>query len=100
MDRRKFFSFTGAGATAVAAGSLAFAEATSRSQAGAAAGSYASTALPPLKARLGHQFGSLTDRSAAWVARYGVDGICTSPIVTDPTRLYPTPEEKIGRAHV
>ncbi len=27
------------------------------------------------------------------MARYGVDAICTSPVVTDPTRLYPTPEE-------
>src|SRR5882757_7180171 len=94
MDRRKFFSVTSAGAAAVAAGSLSGAgggaDAAPSKMAG---GSCASAKLPPLKARLGHQFGSLTDRSAAWVARYGVDAICTSPVVTDPTRLYPTPEE-------
>ena len=53
----------------------------------------ASAKLPPLKARLGHQFGTLTDRSAAWVSRYGVDAVCTSPKVADPARLYPTVEE-------
>jgi mannonate dehydratase len=94
MDRRKFFSVTSAGAAAAAAGSIGgtatVADAQTRNAAG---GSCASAKLPPLKARLGHQFGTLTDRSAAWVARYGVDAICTSPKVTDPTRLYPTPDE-------
>ncbi|MEY4964768.1 MAG: hypothetical protein RL274_351 [Pseudomonadota bacterium] len=89
MDRRKFFSVTGAGAAAVATGAVAAggipaAEAQTKRAGGK---------LPPLKALLGHQFGTLTDRSAAWVARFGVDAICTSPVVTDPTRLYPTPEE-------
>jgi len=90
MDRRKFFSVTGAGAAAVAAGGISDADAQPKRAAG---GSCASAGLPPLKARLGHQFGSLTDRSAAWVARYGVDAVCTSPTVTDPGRLYPTVEE-------
>jgi len=90
MDRRKFFSVTGASAAAVAAGSIPAAEAQQRALKG---GACASAKLPPLKAKLGHQFGTLTERSAAWVARYGVDAICTSPVVTDPTRLYPTPEE-------
>ena len=87
MDRRKFFSVTGAGAAAAAAGSLA--GETQPAQAQPAA----SGKLPPLKVRLGHQFGTLTDRSAAWVTRYGVDAVCTSPVVADPKRLYPTPEE-------
>jgi mannonate dehydratase len=91
MDRRKFFSVTGAGAAA-AAGGIAGADAAPK-HAAMAHGSCASASLPPLKARLGHQFGSLTDRTAAWVARYGVDAICTSPKVEDPTRLYPTVEE-------
>src|SRR5437879_1730794 len=94
MDRRKFFSVTSASAAAVAAGGLAgsgaVAEAAPKSAAG---GSCASAKLQPLKARLGHQFGTLTERSANWVARYGVDAICTSPVVTDPDRLYPTVEE-------
>jgi mannonate dehydratase len=90
MDRRKFFSVTSAGAAAVAAGNLTGAEAAPKKMAG---GSCASAKLPPLKARLGHQFGTLTDHSAAWVARFGVDAICTSPKVEDPDRLYPTVEE-------
>ena len=84
MDRRKFFSVTSASAAAIATGSMPAADAAPAKQAGK---------LLPLKVRLGHQFGTLTDKSAAWVARYGVDGICTSPVVTDPARLYPTPEE-------
>jgi len=93
MDRRKFFSVTGAGAAAAAAGSLPAAEAAPKKAAG---GACASASLPPLKARLGHQFGSLTDQTAAWIARFGVDAVCTSPKVTDPTRLYPTVEEMKG----
>jgi len=86
MDRRKFFSVTGASAAAIAAGSIAGTDV-------ADAQPRPGGKLPPLKVRLGHQFGTLTDKSAAWVSRYGVDAICTSPVVTDPTRLYPTPEE-------
>jgi len=95
MDRRKFFnlagagfSVTAAGAAAVAAGSITGAVEGAEAQPKKAGGK-----LPPLKARLGHQFGTLTDRSAAWVARYGVDAVCTSPKVADPTRLYPTADE-------
>src|ERR1700761_7725496 len=93
MDRRKFFSVTGAGAAAVAAGAVPQAEAAPKKHAAMAGGSCASASLPPLKARLGHQFGTLTDRTAAWVSRYGVDAICTSPKVMDPDRLYPTVDE-------
>lgn len=92
MDRRKFFSVTGAGAAAAAASSITGAEA-QQQQWRKGATSCASGKLPLLKVKLGHQFGTLTERSASWVARYGVDEICTSPVVTDPTRLYPTPEE-------
>ena len=87
MDRRKFFSVTGAGAAAAAAGTIAGTTESADAQ------PRTGGKLPPLKVRLGHQFGTLNDKSAAWVARYGVDAICTSPVVTDPTRLYPTPEE-------
>jgi mannonate dehydratase len=89
MDRRKFFS-TSAGAAGLAAAS---AIAPSQAAPGIPGGACASTGLPPLKAKLGHQFGTLTDRNASWVARYGVDGICTNPAVADPTRLYPTVDE-------
>ena len=80
MDRRKFFSVTGAGAAAVAAEQRGGGTAESRGtrQPGERR---ASAKLPPLKARLGHQFGTLTERSAAWVSRYGVDAVCTSPKV-------------------
>src|ERR1051326_9181779 len=89
MDRRNFFSVTGAGAAAAAAGSLAGEPQLAEAQPARRPGGK----LPPLKARLGHQFGTLTERSAAWVARYGVDAVCTSPVVTEPGRLYPTVEE-------
>src|SRR5881398_2963730 len=84
MDRRKFFSVTGAGAAAVATDSVPSANAAPKKAGGK---------LPPLKARLGHQFGALTDRTAAWVARFGVDAVCTSPKIADPARLYPTVDE-------
>ena len=93
MDRRKFFSVTSAGAAAAAASSISSAQAQQQQQWRKGATSCASGKLPLLKVKLGHQFGTLTERSASWVARYGVDEICTSPVVTDPTRLYPTPEE-------
>jgi mannonate dehydratase len=94
MDRRKFFSVTGAGAAAAAASGMAeTASAQSRRYPATPGEACASAKLPPLKARLGHQFGTLTDRTAAWVSRFGVDAVCTSPVVTDPARLYPTVEE-------
>ena len=94
MDRRKFFSVTGAGAAAVAAGGLGeTASAQSRKYDAKPGEAARSATLQPLKARLGHQFGTLTERSAAWVSRYGVDAVCTSPKVEDPARLYPTVEE-------
>src|ERR1043166_10160990 len=94
MDRRKFFSVTGAGAAAAAAGGVVeTASAQSRRYEATPGAAARSATLPPLKARLGHQFGTLTERSAAWVSRYGVDAVCTSPKVEDPARLYPTVEE-------
>jgi len=94
MDRRKFISVSGAGAAAAAASGLAdTASAQTRRYDAAPGAAAASAKLPPLKARLGHQFGTLTERSAAWVSRYGVDAVCTSPTVTEPGRLYPTVEE-------
>ena len=92
MDRRKFFSATGASAAALAAGSLAGAEAAPKKA--AAGGSCASSKLQPLKARLGHQMnGKLNESNCSWAARYGLDAICASPDVKDPSRLYPTVEE-------
>jgi mannonate dehydratase len=87
MDRRTFFSVTGAGAAGLAASGIP-ADAAPKM-----GGACASAKLPPLQARLGHQMGTLTDQSAAFVARYGVDAICTSPKIADPERLYPTVDE-------
>lgn len=89
MDRRTFFSVTSAGAAAA----CSIAATDTPAQAAPLESSCASAKLPPLKARLGHQFGSLTDKNASWVARYGVDAVCTSPKVADPQRLYPTVDE-------
>ena len=85
MDRRKFFSVTGAGAAVVATGAVPAADAAPRKAGGK---------LPPLKARLGHQMnGKLNESNCSWAARYGLDAICASPNVADPNRLYPTVDE-------
>ncbi|MDB5740883.1 MAG: D-mannonate dehydratase, partial [Alphaproteobacteria bacterium] len=92
MDRRKFVSISGLGAAAAAAGSVSpgsVAVAASAKSPSACA----SAKLPPLKARMGHQFGTLTDKSAGWIGRFGVDAICTNPKTLDPNRLYPTVDE-------
>ena len=80
MDRRKFFAATGA----VAIGSISNAAAQTKGPV---------SNLPPLKARLGHQIGTLNDSNASWAARYGLDAICASPILKDTSRLYPTVDE-------
>jgi mannonate dehydratase len=92
MDRRDFLTATSVGAAA-ATGGIVAATVVPTAIAQAQPASAAGAKLPPLKARLGHQFGSLNDRNASWVARYGVDAVCTSPTVADPARLYPTADE-------
>src|SRR6185503_10572630 len=80
MDRRAFFSVTGAGAAAAIPGT--------------AAPRKARAGLPPLKARLGHQMnGKLTEANCKWASRYGLEALCASPDIKDPERLYPTVEE-------
>ncbi len=87
MDRRAFFSVTGAGAAAVIPGVAA-------PRKPSAGGACASTGLPPLKARLGHQMnGKLNESNCKWAARYGLEALCASPDIQDPERLYPTVEE-------
>jgi mannonate dehydratase len=48
-----------------------------------------------LKARLGHQLGraKATDERLAFLARYGVEGICAGADVADPKRLYANSDE-------
>ena len=87
MDRRQFFSLAGAGATALPA------SAAPRRKA-AMDRACASTGLPPLKARLGHQMNStLNEANCKWASRYGLEGLCAKPDIKDPERLYPTVEE-------
>lgn len=84
MDRRHFFSLSGAGAVALAT-----------SPAPAASSAPAAPNLPPLQARLGHQLGQAkaTDERLAFLARYGVEGICAGADVADPKRLYANVDE-------
>src|SRR3954452_12962624 len=91
MDRRHFFSLSGAGAVAFAAQSTLVPEAHGVS----ASPSPATSGLPPLKARLGHQMGRInaTDERLASLARYGVEGICAGADIADPKRLYANADE-------
>ena len=91
MDRRHFFSLSGAGAVAFAAQSTLVPEA----RGAGASPSPATSGLPPLKARLGHQMGrtQATDERLAFLARYGVEGICAGADVADPKRLYANADE-------
>jgi mannonate dehydratase len=50
-------------------------------------------ASQPLKVRLGHQMGEVTDAKLAWLKRFGVEGICASATITDKSRIYPTADE-------
>lgn len=86
MDRRTFFTGAGAAAAATIPGAAA-----PSADAGEAC---ASTGLPRLKARLGHQMnGKLNEFNCNWASRYGLEALCASPDITDPERLYPTLEE-------
>jgi mannonate dehydratase len=87
MDRRKFFSLSGAGAFALAAQGASAAEPTSASPAAAASPSQ------PLKARLGHQMRWVDDAKLSYLARFGVEGICASATIKDPARLVANKEE-------
>src|SRR3954466_7790354 len=91
MDRRHFFSLSGAGAVAFAAQSSLVPEAHGAS----ASPSPATSGLPPLKARLRPPMGrtKATDERLAFLARYGVEGICAGADVADPKRLYANADE-------
>jgi mannonate dehydratase len=50
--------------------------------------------LKPLRARIGHEVqGVLTDQMAAYLARYGVEGVGCAADISDPKRIYATVEE-------
>ena len=88
MDRRRFFTTTGMGAAAMAAApGVATAPAQAKSCAGPAA------KLPPLKAKLGHEIGRVSEKSLNYLARYGLESVGASATIADPSRLYPTADE-------
>jgi mannonate dehydratase len=90
MDRRTFFRVSGASAAALTAQGCGIAAARQDQPA-----SPATTAAPspPLKARLGHQMHLVNDTNLSFLARYRVEGICASPSITDPSRIYANAEE-------
>jgi mannonate dehydratase len=48
----------------------------------------------PMKVRVGHQMqGILADRDAAWLGRFGVNGVGASAVIADPARIYATVDE-------
>jgi len=90
MDRRSFFSLSGASAVALTAQGVLAPE----TRGATAADATRSSASKPLKVRLGHQVPPpCSDAQFAYVARYGVDGVGASATITDPSRIYATTEE-------
>ena len=50
--------------------------------------------LPPLKVRIGHQMmGTLSEKQALYLARFGVDGVGAAATIADPERIYATVDE-------
>jgi mannonate dehydratase len=87
MDRRTFFSLSGASAVAMTAQGAPTAPGASRANQPAPGGA------PPLKARLGHQIHQVNDSNLAYLARYGVEGISAAATITDPARIFATADE-------
>jgi mannonate dehydratase len=91
MDRRSFFTSSGAGAVALAAGAAALVDGSSVSPAQAQPAGRAG-GLPPLKVLVGHE-ARADEKTFTWLARYGVEAVGCMPQSADPTRLYPTVDE-------
>jgi mannonate dehydratase len=85
MDRRTFFSASGASAVALAAAGLGVPATQVQAQ--------TSPGLPPLKVKLGHELAELNDKNLNYVARLGVEWIGATPTITDPSRIYATVDE-------
>src|SRR5579872_3749869 len=50
--------------------------------------------LKPLKARIGHELqGVLNDKTASYLARFGVNGVGCAAVIQDPSRIYATVDE-------
>jgi mannonate dehydratase len=87
MDRRRFFTTSGAGAAAILAAQGADAPAAARGKA-APTGK-----LPPLKVKLGHELGRVSDKSLDYLARFGVEWVGAAATIADPSRIYATADE-------
>ena len=87
IDRRRFFNVTAAGGAALvgAPGAMtppAIAQVSKPAK------------LNPLKVRIGHQMmGTLSEKQALYLARFGVDGVGAAANIADPDRIYATVEE-------
>jgi mannonate dehydratase len=91
MDGLSRRNFVGAMALGVGAG-VGMAGAVG-SASSAASGSQAAS-LKPVRARIGHEVqGVLTDKMAAYLARYGVQGVGCAAVIADPSRIFATVEE-------
>lgn len=87
MDRRRFVSASAVGGAALA-GTPATVTAT------AEAAPVKRAALKPLKVRIGHQMmGTLSEKQALYLARFGVDGVGAAAAIADPDRIYATVDE-------
>jgi mannonate dehydratase len=81
IDRRKFVGVSAAGGAALAG------------TPGVAA-AQTSAKLKPLKVRIGHQMmGTLSEKQALYLARFGVDGVGAAATIADPDRVYATVDE-------
>ncbi len=83
LNRRKFLAFAGLGMAVTAPGHGASSAGNGRP----------GGALPPPRMKLGCQSGPTTEEHFAFFARYGVRNCSASPVIAEPSRLYPTVDE-------
>ncbi len=59
-----------------------------------AAGAKSAPSRKPLRARIGHELqGVLDDKTASYLARFGVNGVGCAAVIKDPGRIYATVDE-------
>ena len=87
IDRRNFVGLSGLSGAMLLGASGAVAPS-------AVAQTSKSAKLPPLKVRIGHQMmGTLSEKQALSLARFGVDGVGAAATIADPDRIYATVDE-------
>ena len=85
MNRRKFFSISGASTALLTLPDFITAEARAQTA--------AHLELPPLKVKLGHELARLNDKTLSYAARLGVEWIGAEPRSSDPSRLFASTDE-------